>query len=225
LDLNYISAFYRNFTISICQIKYSQSDLNLSFASRVLLSKINTAFTVESADPSRSFIDWYRTFDQYSLGNNSKYQPIHSSIWRCLIPYQLQVKLTGTPCTYAKLFWSLRRRKQISQVLIWGHAGSRLSVFCVNRTQMPCHQSTGEETHLPCSWAMHLKSVWSNDPKAFTHGLKGPPACKTRANTWEPPPWMIRKHWSSSRCIGGTRCPRVRPTGLNQAGWPQIGLL
>jgi hypothetical protein len=34
--------------------------------------------------------------------------------------------LTGTPCTYAKLIGACARGKQISQVLVWGHAGSRL---------------------------------------------------------------------------------------------------
>jgi hypothetical protein len=75
-------------------------------------------------------------------------------------------------------------------------------------TQSPHHRSRGKKTHLP--WSMHLKLVWSDDPKGFTHGLKGPLACKTWANSWEPPPRTTCERWSSCGCNGGMS----RPAGL-----------
>jgi hypothetical protein len=69
-------SFYYSFIVSIYHIKHSQSDLDLGVVYKALLSKINTAFTIESACSSRLLIYSYRTFDRYLLLNDSENQPV-----------------------------------------------------------------------------------------------------------------------------------------------------
>jgi hypothetical protein len=57
-----------------------------------------------------------------------------NSGWFChnFLPYQFQVKLTGTSYIYAKLIGACTGGKQIFLVLVWGYVGSRLPVFYLN---------------------------------------------------------------------------------------------
>jgi hypothetical protein len=113
----------------------------------------------------------------------------------------------------------------------WGKSGTnpgrpaspRLAGLALDPNATPLIQGQGNTFTLILSRAIEVS--WSDGPKGLNHGWKGPLACKTRANTWEPSSWVTCKHWSERRCNGGTRHARVRPIGLAQAGCPLTTLL